>query len=635
MTSPNLPETLLDQVPPAARADEAEATLLGCCLNWATPCLAEAEAIVGPDDFFDPARQRLFAFLLSLGEDTRDAFDLATLERALKQEGALEAVGGRDELIRLADMAATREAAGLHAKAVREAAVTRRLRDFCLNTLRDTGRADFKPADVLGTIEGRIARLARGNGHASAVTVCLADVEPEPVRWLWPERIALGKPTILVGDPGVGKSFITLDLAARVSTGAAWPDGAPGGEPGGVVILSAEDGLADTIRPRLDAAGADVQRIVALQAVQVPGENGGGSRQEWVNLRADLDALAEAIQGVKDCRLVVIDPVSAYLGDADSYKNSEIRAILAPLARLATDHDVAILAVSHLRKSGGPAMYRTMGSLAFNAAARAVWAVAKAKDDPTGRRRLLLPVKNNLAEDGTGMAYELGPGLDGGTVVQWEPDPVHLSADDALAFDGDGDDQSSAVAEAVDWLSALLADGPLGAKAVKEQAEQDGIKSRTLDRAKVRLGIKPRREGFGEGSQWVWGLPAKSAKIPEERQPSGLAHFGNFGAQRGDGADSTEPAILKLPPENPKNVLDKQQSMRYNEEQMATILDEIRAAIRDSDKTCYRIAKDTGISESQLSLFMNGKRRLSVETLERLAAYLGLEVTLRPKKKGG
>ncbi|MFO8013675.1 MAG: AAA family ATPase [Phycisphaerae bacterium] len=286
MTSANLTANLVDHVPPAARADEAEETLLGCCLNWPRPSLDVAARHVGPDDFFDLRYQRLFAFLLGLGEDTRDAFDLASLARTLEQDGALEAVGGRDELVRLSDTAATKETAVLHVKAVHEAAMTRRLRDFCLNTLRDTGRADFRPADVLPAIEARVARLAHSNGHGGAVCVCMADVEPEEVRWLWPERIALGKPTILVGDPGLGKSFITLDLAARVTTGAAWPDGAPGGEPGGGVILSAEDGLADTIRPRLDAAGADVTRITALQAVQVANVRGGGSLEEPVDLSA-------------------------------------------------------------------------------------------------------------------------------------------------------------------------------------------------------------------------------------------------------------------------------------------------------------------------------------------------------------
>ncbi len=498
---------LLDAVPAAARADEAEATLLGCILNWPRACLAVAARHVGPDDFLDPARQRLFGFLLALDERTQGRFDLPLVKAELAREGALEAVGDVDELIGLADEATTPETAELHAKAVHEAAVTRRLRDFCLNTLRDTGRADFRPADVLGTMEQRLARLAQGNGHAGAVTICLADVEPEAVRWLWPQRLALGKVSILVGDPNLGKSFITLDVAARVSRGMAWPDKAPGAGAGGVVILSAEDGLADTIRPRLDAAGADVKRITALEAVQVPG--GDGSRQEPVNLSADLDALGEAIRGVEDCRLVIIDPITAYLGDADSHKNAEIRAVLAPLARLAADHGVAVLAVSHLRKSGGRAIYRTMGSLAFNAAARAVWAAAKAKDDPTGRRRLLLPVKNNLAADQKGMAYELGPGLNGGTVVRWEPDPVQVDADEVLADPRDGAPGPDADArdEAEAWLREALADGPLPSKDMRRMAEAAGHAWGTVKRVKKALGVRAEKKGFGSDATWYWTLP--------------------------------------------------------------------------------------------------------------------------------
>jgi len=505
---------LLDEIPRAARADEAERTLLGCALSWPKEVLPRVENVVGPDDFLDPGRQRLFAFLLGLGEETRDSFDLASLVRELERDGALEAVGGQDELMDLADYAAAPEPALSHAKAVHEAAVTRRMRDFACNLLRATGRADFRPGDMLGTIEERVARLAQGNGHASAVTVCLADVEPEPVRWLWPQRVALGKLTVLVGDPGLGKSFITLDLAARVSRGMAWPDGAPGIEPGGVIILTAEDGLGDTVRPRLDAAGADVQRIVALQAVQVPGENGGGSRQEWVNLRADLDALAEAIQGVKDCRLVIIDPITAYLGHADSYKNAEIRAILAPLARLAADHGVTIMAVSHLRKSGGRAIYRTMGSLAFNAAARAVWGVAKAKDDPSGRRRLLLPIKNNLAADLKGMGYELGPGPDGGIVVRWEPDPVQEDVDVVFNDFADGrpGPAPESQREAEEFLLAELADGPRPANDLLVEAKEAGIAKRTLMRAKASLGVEAVKEGFGKGWLWRRRMPSVSHK---------------------------------------------------------------------------------------------------------------------------
>jgi len=242
------------------------------------------------------------------------------------------------------------------------------------------------------------------------VLVWMANVKPEPVRWLWPSRIALGKLTLLVGDPKVGKSFITLDLAARVSRGDGWPDcPACTSAPGGVVLLSAEDDLGDTIRPRLDAAGADVSRIKALVAAKRFDFKAGGERQCFFDLSEDLAAMEQAILDVPDCRLVVIDPITAYLGAADSHKNAEIRGLLAPLSEIASRRRVAIVAVTHLRKGEGRAMYRAIGSIAFTAAARAVFSVSKDKDDPTGQRRLVLPVGNNLGNDTTGLAYRLDP----------------------------------------------------------------------------------------------------------------------------------------------------------------------------------------------------------------------------------
>jgi RecA-family ATPase len=160
-------------------------------------------------------------------------------------------------------------------------------------------------------------------------------------------------------------------MAARVSTGAPWPDTPLELQPvGGVVLLSAEDDPADTIRPRLDAHGADVTRIVLLQSIDRPD---GTNRA--VDLAVDGPALEAAIDTVPNCRLVVVDPISAYLGGVDSHSNSDVRGMLAQLAELAARRRVAVVAVTHLRKGDGPAMYRAMGSLAFVAAARAAWAI--------------------------------------------------------------------------------------------------------------------------------------------------------------------------------------------------------------------------------------------------------------------
>lgn len=352
-----------------------------------------------------------------------------------------------------------------------------------------------------------------GNSAPGPVLTRLSDVQPEPIAWLWAGRIALGKLTLIAGDPGLGKSFLLLDTAARVSTGAGWPD-RPGErfDPGGVVLLSAEDGVADTIRPRLDAAGADVSRIVALEAVRMIGDHGRPAGQRLFDLSRDIPALEMAIRSVEDCRLVVIDPVTAYLGGVDSHKNAETRWVLAPLSAIAERHRVAMVAVTHLNKSGGgPAIYRAMGSLAFAAAARAAWAVSKDKDDP--RRRLLLPIKNNIAPDTGGLAFRIEPlGVDGCPVVEWEPDPVNVSADEALSSDRDSDERTERD-DAAEWLADLLAHGPRAARDVERDARDAGYSISTVRRAKAVLGVVSRKPAFG--GPWEWTLPAQDAHTPK------------------------------------------------------------------------------------------------------------------------
>lgn len=143
--------------------------------------------------------------------------------------------------------------------------------------------------------------------------VRVSDVTPEQVRWLWPGRIPLGKLTELIGDPDLGKSFVTLDMAARVTVGGRWPDSPSAAAKGSVILLSAEDGVADTIRPRLDALGADTALVTVLPAILYVDES--GERRQHVDLSRHLPHLEDAIRQTPDCRLVIIDPISAYLGE--------------------------------------------------------------------------------------------------------------------------------------------------------------------------------------------------------------------------------------------------------------------------------------------------------------------------------
>jgi hypothetical protein len=331
----------------------------------------------------------------------------------------------------------------------------------------------------------------------------LSDVAPQPIRWLWQPRIALGKLTLICGDPGLGKSFLTLDLSARVTRGTPWPDNMSGpGCCGSVVLMNAEDDVADTIRPRLDAAGADVSRVIALEGVQIH----GGQSQRSVTL-ADLDAIEGAIHELPDCRLVIVDPVSAYLAGIDSHKNSDTRALLAPLAALASKHAVAVVMITHLSKTGGArAMYRAMGSLAFIAAARAAYLVSEDKADPA--RRLFLPLKNNLGDDRNGLAYRL---IDG--AVAWEPDTITTTADDALAAEADREGGQGVRAECKEWLRDLLAGGPIPVKDAEAQAKAAGFSAGTLRRAREELPIKVYAAPGVRAGPWLWRLKGTVAQV--------------------------------------------------------------------------------------------------------------------------
>ncbi|MBI4585498.1 MAG: AAA family ATPase [Planctomycetes bacterium] len=358
----------------------------------------------------------------------------------------------------------------------------------------------------------------------------LAEVERRPVRWLWADRIARGKVSMVVGDPGLGKSLLTVDIAAIVSRGACWPD-RPGqrGEAGDVVLIGAEDDLADTVLPRLEAAGADVSRVVALEGISEA--SAGASVRLWLDLRRDLPLIEATIAALPDPRLIVIDPISAFLGGVDTHKNSDVRGVLGPLAELAARTGTAILCVSHLNKSGsGPAVYRTTGSLAFTAAARAVWAVSRDREDKDGERRLFLPVKNNLGPDRGGLAYRLEPAGDTLRII-WSPDPVFLPADEALTTerDGDRDDQTGAA----EWLLEALAGGPRPSDEVVKEGRAHGWSEKQLRTARERMGVVPSKAGYQ--GKWIWSLPTKDAQDPKGAQRCPLPDGAPLGTFEGEG----------------------------------------------------------------------------------------------------
>lgn len=333
-----------------------------------------------------------------------------------------------------------------------------------------------------------------------AVLRCISDIPAQKLSWLWAGRIPLGKLTLFAGDPGLGKSFVTLDTVARVTRGTDWPDGAPNVQPGSAIILSAEDDPSDTMRPRLEAAGADLRKVHILEAVRHVKPN-GDTVLDHFSLQTDITALQDAAASLDDVRLIILDPISAYLGGTDSHVNAKVRALLAPLAGLSQNLRIAVVAVDHLSKSNRPALYRPNGSIAFTAAARAVWFFAKNPDDPA--QRLMLPGKLNLAPDQTGLSYTLNEKAPGSVVVAWG-DAVSATADSVLQ--PEAAEERSERLEAMDWLRGHLSSGPIPAKQIQGEANKAGLAWRTVRRAKDTLGIISSKDAFESG--WYWNLPA-------------------------------------------------------------------------------------------------------------------------------
>jgi hypothetical protein len=336
------------------------------------------------------------------------------------------------------------------------------------------------------------------------------DYPKERLKWLWPKRIPLGYLTLLAGEPQAGKSYLTLDIAARTSRGSLWP-GESGDEqetgvkklgPGSVLLVCAEDNWHDTICPRLVALSGDLSKICPLFF-------GEGLSSNMV-----LQLLQEKSRELNDCRLVVIDPISAFLDKLGGSNGTHGRRLVYLLAECILDQSIAMVMVTHLRRGKGKAMHRPSGSDALVRAARTVWLLENDRADP--ERRLLLPIKNNLAAPGTGLAFTLEPVGDGQYArLQWEDEPVPVSADDFLRdVPQQTPPRDHLLCETVNWLEELLRDGPQPAGEVQDVAKARGISYGTLRRAFCELNVQSKKVVRDGKSFQMWQLgPEPAAKL--------------------------------------------------------------------------------------------------------------------------
>lgn len=344
------------------------------------------------------------------------------------------------------------------------------------------------------------------------VLTCGADLNPEPVRWLWRNWLALGKLHILAGAPGQGKTTLALAMAATITIGGRWPDGSRC-EAGNILVWSGEDDPADTLLPRLLAAGAKRERCYFIEGARTE----DGEVQPFDPSR-DLQALLQAIQQIGGVRLLVIDPVvSAVTGD--SHKNTEVRRALQPLVNLGAACDCAVLGITHFAKGGqgiDPAQ-RVVGSVAFTAVARVVLVAAKVKSMEEGQdARILARSKSNIGPDDGGFTYHLDqceplPGIQASRIAWGQA--VQGTARELLT-----DPDETADTEAQDvagFLRGLLADGPVSVKDIFKDADGAGYSRDQVKRASLKLGVEKQKTGMGGG--WVWALqpPEGSTKRAE------------------------------------------------------------------------------------------------------------------------
>jgi putative DNA primase/helicase len=370
---------------------------------------------------------------------------------------------------------------------------------------------------ALARIDAAIASpLPEDEAQPGAVVelVNAANIKPEPVAWLWPGWLAAGKLHLLAGSPGAGKTTLALSLAATTTIAGRWPDGTRCPQAGDVVVWSSEDDPADTLVPRLLAAGADLRRAHFVGNVK-----GTGGARPFDPAR-DVSLLLSALERIKPAMLIV-DPVVSAVA-ADSHKNTEVRRALQPLVDLAARVGCALLGISHLSKgtAGRSPAERISGSIAFAALARVVLLAAKRETPAPGEApRLLVRAKSNIGDDSGGIGYDLrqaeaAPGVFASRVLWCEA--IEGNARELLAqaeAAPDAGDPDGALGDAVAFLRSLLRDGPVPSKQVRADADGAGHSWATIRRAAAKLGVEARKQGgnFGGKQQWFWALPAEDA----------------------------------------------------------------------------------------------------------------------------
>ena len=237
---------------------------------------------------------------------------------------------------------------------------------------------------------------------SEAIIVDATKIKPEKMQFLWPDRIPLNCVTTYYGMPEQGKSTQALDVAARISTGAEWPDSIAKAPKGSTLLIAQEDAVREVTWWRYAALGGDFSKLYILKGIKKPNQNS----LDWFDMAKDLSAVEEKIKTIDDLKLIIIDPISAYFGNTDTYRNSTVRRVLGPLSTLAQTHEIAILLIHHVNKNTQQhILHRMSGSTAFGEFTRQAWLFGATKEDET--QKLMLSAKKSYGPPTTGLAFRV------------------------------------------------------------------------------------------------------------------------------------------------------------------------------------------------------------------------------------
>jgi hypothetical protein len=458
-------------------------------------------------DFGLSAHRELFALMLHSNHEEQP-FDVLTLVESLRQQNRLEGIGGVAYLSSLIDGVVAHPALiRRHAEEVIRFSQLRRLQKVADQLARNTEEPGAEPTRLLEQLETTVRALQEGcdlEGNLLPVAphgptrraelLTLSTVEAKAVEWLWKPYLPFGMLAMLSGDPGAGKTFIALAIAAAITTGRV-PYTDESCEPSDVLCLSVENSPEYVLRPRFDALGGDSNRFHILKGA-ITGE-GKNALRHGVCL-SDVSLLRDALQRTK-ARLVIVDPIQSYLGaQVDAHRSNETRPVMDGLSRLAETFQCLVLLLRHLGKArASRAIHQGLGSIDLTGAVRSELMAGCKADDPT--ERAIVHVKSNLGESGPSLGYVID--ADGSFRWTGESD---LTAS-ALLSPESGVEDAGALEEAEDFLANTLGGSARSVNEILVEAQRLGISKRTLKRAKKSKGVQSRKGGMTGG--WEWALP--------------------------------------------------------------------------------------------------------------------------------